>query len=164
MLTGESPGPAHHHVQHNDNSRPLWYCPMSTTGQHIETPTATIVLVAEKSVEQRYKAEARFVPGAVEQNRKARWKLTRGAPHTVLIILPAELPVHPPAMNEDHFRLDSEERRIIALAVVAPTAALNAATKFYFRYYAQAFEARVFEAEEEARAWLSAQLRSTGPA
>lgn len=162
MLTGESPGPAHHHVQHNDSRRPIWYCPMRTIGQRIETPTATLLLAAEHFIEQRYKAEARFIPGAVDLNRKARWKLAKGARHVVLIILPAEMPVHPPAMNEDHLRADSEERRIISLAVVAPTAALNAASKFYFRYYAQAFEARVFEAEEEARAWLKDQLRSTG--
>ncbi|MBL7953901.1 MAG: hypothetical protein JNJ91_02600 [Flavobacteriales bacterium] len=135
---------------------------MRTIGQRIETPTATIVLAAEHFIEQRYKAEARFIPGAVDLNRKARWKLAKGARHVVLVILPVEMPVHPPAMNEDHLRADSEERRIIALAVVAPTAALNAASKFYFRYYAQAFEARVFEAEEEARAWLKDQLRSTG--
>ena len=134
---------------------------MRTIGQRIETLTATIVLVAEHFIEQRYKAEARFVPGAVDLNRKARWKLTKGMRHVVLIILPGEMPVHPPAMNEDHLRPDSEERRIIALAVVAPTAALNAATKFYFRYYAQSFEARVFEAEDEARAWLLGVLERT---
>ncbi|MGV3637235.1 MAG: hypothetical protein ACO1NQ_06260 [Flavobacteriales bacterium] len=131
---------------------------MRRIGKHIETPTATVALVADAFVEQRHKAEARFVPGSVDLNRKARWKLTEGVRHVVLIILPAELPVQPPAMNEDHFRPDSEERRIIALAVVAPTAALNAASKFYFRYYAQAFEARVFEAEEEARSWLVGML------
>ena len=60
--------------------------------------------------------------------------------------------------NEDHFRKDSETRSIIALAVVANSMEVSAATKFYFRYYPQAFEARVFDEEEDARTWLSEVL------
>jgi len=128
---------------------------MKMVGQRIETPTAIIERSGERLIEQRYKLDARFGPGVIDRNRKARWKLAEGEPHVLLIILPHELPVHPPAMNEDHFRQDSEARLIIALAIVAPSMQQNTATKFYFRYYAQAFEARVFEEEEEARAWLS---------
>ncbi len=41
--------------------------------------------------------------------------------------------------------------------------AVYTAAKFYFRYYAQAFEARVFEEEEEARRWLTDMLERTTP-
>lgn len=162
MLTGGSSGSAYHHVQHNDHRRPALYCPMSRIGQHVETPTARIELVAPRMVEQHYRHDAVFAPGVFERNRKARWKLTGNAPHAVLIILPPELPVHPPSTNEDHFRKDSDARMIIALAVVAQNTAVNAATKFYFRYYAQAFETRVFEGEEEARSWLLGRLDNDG--
>jgi len=158
LLTGGSPGSAYHHVQHNDAGRPLPYGPMKMVGQRIETPTAIIERSGDRLIEQHFKAEARFGPGVIDRNRKARWKLAEGEPHLVLIVLPHELPVHPPAMNEDHFRQDSEARLIIALAIVAPSMQQNTAAKFYFRYYAQAFEARVFEEEAEARAWLSAVL------
>lgn len=136
---------------------------MRTTGQRTETATAIIKRVSERFIEQRHHPVVRFDGTAFEQNRKARWKLSRRTPHALLIVLPAELPVHPPAMNDDHFRRDSEARMIIALAVVAPTNAQNTASKFYFRYHAQAFEARVFEAEKEARAWLNEVLERARP-
>ena len=76
----------------------------------------------------------------------------------MLVILPPEMPVDPPSTNVDFFRQESQNRRIIALAVVAETAVVNAATKFYFRYHAQSFEAKVFVDEKEARNWLMGKL------
>lgn len=131
---------------------------MSKVGRRIETPTATLELVAPRLVVQRYRPDARFDEGVFVRNRKARWRIVSEAPHALLIILPLELQVHPPSANHDHFRDDSNARIILALAVVAPNPAVNAATKFYFRYYPQAFEARVFEEEEEARTWLQQVL------
>jgi hypothetical protein len=132
---------------------------MSRIGDHMDTSTAHIELVSPAFIEQHYRADAVFAPGVFERNRKARWKLTGNTPHVLLIVLPPELPVHPPSTNEDHYRTDSDARMIIALAVVAQSTAVNAATKFYFRYYAQAFEVRVFEGEEEARRWLKDRLQ-----
>lgn len=154
MLTGGSPGPANHHAQHNDLRRPPHHYPMRTDGQRTETPNSVIERVSERLIEQRHHTTARFDTDAFERDRKARWKLAGRRPHALLIVLPAELPVHPQAMNHDHYRADSNARMIIALAVVAPTTAQNTATKFYFRYHAQAFEARVFDREEDAREWL----------
>lgn len=134
---------------------------MSRIGQQVETATARIELVAPRFIEQHYRPDAVFASGVFERNRKARWKLTGSTPHVLLIVLPPELPVHPPSTNEDHYRTDSDARMIIALAVVAQNTAVNAATKFYFRYYAQAFEVRIFEGEEEARAWLQATLHKS---
>ncbi|MBX2971946.1 MAG: hypothetical protein KF797_02485 [Flavobacteriales bacterium] len=127
---------------------------MRTAGRRIGTSTATIERMADNLIRQCVRPDALFTATAFERNRKARLKLTRGSPHALLIVLPAELPVHPPAMNDDHFWADSAARTIIALAVVAPTTAQNTAAKFYFRYHAQAFEARVFKKEEEAERWL----------
>lgn len=134
---------------------------MRTIGTRIETPTATIELVGPRLVEQRFHRDADFNGREFERNRKARWRITQREAHALLIVLDAGSPVHPPAMNDDHFRADSEVRMILALAIVAPGVALNTATKFYFRYHAQAFEARVFEEVEEARAWLIGMLERT---
>lgn len=136
---------------------------MSTNGRRQETSTATIELVAPSFIEQRYRTDARILSGVFEQNRKARWKVAGGKPCVVLIIVPPELALHTPSTNQDHFRADSEARSIIALAVVAQNMAVYTAAKFYFRYYAQAFEARVFEEEEEARRWLTDMLERTTP-
>lgn len=78
-----------------------------------------------------------------------------------MIVIPVELPVDPSSANVDHFRKDSAARSILALAIVTRSAEASAATKFYFRYYAQAFEVRVFEDEEEAREWLEEVLAAT---
>lgn len=81
----------------------------------------------------------------------------------MLAVIPPEIPVDPPSTNEDHLREESQARSIIAMAVVAESAAVSAATKFYFRYYPQAFETKVFNEEEDARAWLRERIaeRST---
>ncbi|MBL7953108.1 MAG: hypothetical protein JNM62_15470 [Flavobacteriales bacterium] len=136
---------------------------MRNAVQRIDTSTASIELIAPRFVEQRYKSDARIVTGVFDENRKARWKVAGGVPCVVLIILPAELQLHTPSTNEDHYRADSAARSIIALAVVAQTMAVNTAAKFYFRYYAQAFEARVFDDEEDARAWLLEELERVPP-
>ena len=162
MHTGGSPGTAHHHVQRNDHRRQIPYGPMRRLAQLIETPTATIELVGPRFIEQRYKSEAQFAPDVFERNRKARQKVSGGVPCVLLTVLPSELAVHPPSTNQDHYRADSDARSIIAMAVVAQSSAVNAATKFYFRYYAQAFEVRVFDGEAEAREWLEEVLGRVG--
>lgn len=131
---------------------------MRTRGRRIETRTATIELVAERSIEVRYRADAQYTTTAIERDRKARWKLAHGTPHLVLMVLPPGMDVHVPSMNQDHFRVDSDARIIQALAVVAESDSMNAAMKFYFRYYSQAFEVRVFNDEADARAWLKEVL------
>lgn len=128
---------------------------MRTHRRRVETPVAIIERVSERLLEQRFHPVLRFSLAAVEQDRTARWRLAGREPHALLIVLPAELPVHPLAMNDDHFRADSEARMLIALAVVAPTTSQNTATKFYFRYHVQAFETRIFEQEKDARSWLN---------
>lgn len=158
MLTGGRSRSANHHVQHDDLRRPAIRCPMSRVGDHVDTSTARLELVAPGFIEQHYRGDAVFAPGVFERNRKARWKLAANKPHVLLIVLPPELPVHPPSTNEDHYRKDSDARMILALAVVAQSTAVNAATKFYFRYHAQAFDVHVFEEEDEARQWLKEVL------
>lgn len=136
---------------------------MKPSGHRAETTTAIIERLSERFIELRYHVVGRFDAAMFERDRKVRWKLSGRMPHALLIILPAELPVYAPAMNDDHFRRDSEARMVIALAVVAPTTAQNMAAKFYFRYHAQAFEARVFEQEDEARSWLMEELERARP-
>lgn len=136
---------------------------MTSIGRRVETSTATIERVASRFIEQRYRTDAHIAPGVFEQNRKARWKIAGGTPCVLMIVIPPELALHTPSTNQDHFRADSEARSIIALAVVAQNMAVYTAAKFYFRYYAQSFEARVFEEEEEARRWLTDMLEQTAP-
>ncbi len=118
----------------------------------------TTVLIEARLIEQRYHPYARFSPALLKEARKARERITRKGACAVLVVIPAEIPVDAPSTNEDHLRDESQGRSIIAMAVVAESAAMNAATKFYFRYYPQAFETKVFVEEAEAREWLSEQI------
>lgn len=118
----------------------------------------TTVLIEARLIEQRYHPFARFSPALLKEARKARERITRKGACAVLVVIPAEIPVDPPSTNEDHLRDESQGRSIIAMAAVAESAAMNAATKFYFRYYPQAFETKVFVEEAEAREWLSEQI------
>ncbi|MBL7938517.1 MAG: hypothetical protein JNL43_04080 [Flavobacteriales bacterium] len=131
---------------------------MNPPGRSVSTDTADITLVAPRFIEQRFRSDGHYGTAAIERNRLGRKKVSGGIPCVVMIVIPADLPVDPSSANVDHFRTESNERCIIALAVVTQTAAQSAVTKFYFRYYAQAFEVRVFDGEEEAREWLNEAL------
>lgn len=133
---------------------------MTKEVSQIETETALISFVATSLIEQRFKPDAPMTAAVYEQNRKARKKLTKGRPVALMIVIPAETPVNPPSTNHDHFRKESEERSILALAVVANSAVMSAVTKFYFRYYPQSFEVRVFDEEDDAKNWLLLSLKS----
>ena len=131
---------------------------MKALVRSVSTDTADITLVAPRFIEQRFRSDGHYATAAIERNRAARKKVSGGIPCVVMIIIPADLPVDPSSANEDHFRKDSATRSIIAMAIVTQTMEQNAATKFYFRYYAQAFEVRVFDGEGEARDWLNEVL------
>ena len=127
--------------------------PYTNPGEYVTT-----TLVDERFIEQRYHRDARFSPALLKEARLARQKITRKGACAVLVVIPPEVPVDPPSTNEDHLRQESQQRSILAMAVVAESNAVNAATKFYFRYYPQSFETKVFTNEDEARKWLSLQI------
>ena len=131
---------------------------MNPPSRSVSTDTADVTLVAPRFIEQRFRRDGHFATAAIERNRLARKKVSGGVPCAVMIVIPADLPVDPSSANVDHFRKDSAARSIIAMAIVTNTAEQNAATKFYFRYYAQAFEVRVYDGEAEAREWLNEVL------
>lgn len=131
---------------------------MTRVGAMIETSSATITLVGERSIEQCFRVDARFDPDPMEANRNAREQLSEGKPYGLLIILPDGAEVQPNSTNTDHFRLESVDRRILALAVVANGEAMSMVCKFYFRYYPQSFPVEVFDDEDDARTWLNDRM------
>lgn len=118
----------------------------------------TTVLIQDRLIEQRYHPFARFSPALLKEARKARERITKKGACAVLVMVPPEIPVDPPSTNEDHLREESQQRSIIAMAVVAENIAMNTATKFYFRYYPQSIETKVFTEEQEALSWLRQML------
>ncbi len=133
--------------------------PTTLIGQYFTT-----VLLEPRLLEQRYHPLTRFSPALLKEARKARERFTRKGACALLLVIPPGIPVDAPSTNEDHWREESQQRKVIALAVVAEDSTMNAATKFYFRYYPQAFDAKVFAAEDEALEWLRAKLTSASPA
>ncbi len=131
---------------------------MVMIGQRIETPNSIVELARPGLVIQRYLSQARTMARTLDRDRVARWKLAGRGRYALLLVLPSGFPVQAPLLNEDHFRRDSVARRISALAVVTGDTAMHAAMKLYFRYFAQSFEARVFDGEVQARAWLDDKI------
>ena len=136
---------------------------MTRVGTIIETDSARITLVGERSIEQCYHKDARFDIRSMERNRKAREQLINGRSYGLLVIIHEGTEVQPSSTNTDHFRSESVERRILALAVVTSDTAMHAVSKFYFRYYPQSFEVEVFDDEQAAREWLNDRMSRIAP-
>ncbi len=118
----------------------------------------TTQLLEPRLIEQRYEPFARFSPTLYQQAYAERQRYLRKGPCALLVIIPPEIPVDAHGMNEDHLREEGLSRRLVAVAVVAESAAMNAAYKFYFRYFSHSFEARVFTSEADALQWLKQHL------
>ena len=131
---------------------------MSAMLRTLETSLATLTLVEPRFIEQRYKPTARFDLKGLEENQRAREELCGGVLCAVMVVIPAEMPVHPPSVNMDHFRAERVKRNILALAVVTDSAIMHTTTKLYFMYFQQAFHVKVFEEERDARRWLREHL------
>lgn len=135
---------------------------MTKVGRTIETSTATLTLVEPGFIEQRYSSTARFSLKSLDETRKARARICGNRPCVVMVVVPAEVPIEASLANVDHFRKESSERSIIALAVVTDGAMISSVSKFYFMYFPQAFPVRIFEQEPDARVWLKQHLGTTG--
>ncbi|HRH38442.1 MAG TPA: STAS/SEC14 domain-containing protein [Flavobacteriales bacterium] len=110
---------------------------------------------------QRYQPFARFTPDVIREAAKARERLTKKGPCALLVIISPEIPVNASSTNDDHMRTESQKRSITAMAVVAENAEMYAANKFYFRYYPQSFDVKVFNDEDEARIWLKDKVKAS---
>lgn len=118
----------------------------------------TTLLLEPRLIEQRYEPFARFSPTLYQQAYMERQRYLRKGPCALLMIIPPEIPVDANGMNEDYLREEGLSRQLLAVAVVAESAAMNAAYKFYFRYYSRSFEARVFTSVTDALQWLKQHL------
>jgi len=131
---------------------------MTKEGTQIGTGSAVFTIIAPGLIEQRHLPDSSLDERTLERCRTARRKLANGLPFALLIIVPEEVPVDAASTNHDHYRMESDDRSIVALAVVTSSEAMSAVTKFYFRYYQRSFEVRVFDDEMEARNWLIDKL------
>ena len=136
---------------------------MTDDPRSIETSIATVSLTGPRFVEQRIKPTARFETEGLKENNEALEQLCNGTLCAVLVVIPAEVPVNLPVVNVDHFRSEREKRCILAMAVVTDSAIMHATAKLYFMYFQQAFPAKVFEEEGDARTWLKEQLTADQP-
>jgi len=135
---------------------------MKKLGRTLETSTASLTLVEPGFIEQRYRSSARFCVKSLAETRKAREKFCSERPCVVMVVIPAEVPIESSLANVDHFRKESGERSILALAVVTDGAMLTSVSKFYFMYFPQSFPVKIFERESDARTWLRQHLGPTG--
>lgn len=131
---------------------------MTRQGTQIETGSAVLTVILPRVIEQRYRVDAKLDQRNLETNRVARRKLANRVPFSLMVVVPEEVPVDAASTNHDHFRKESEDRSIVAMAVVTGSEVMSGVTKFYFRYYPQSFEVRVFDDEDNAKAWLLASL------
>lgn len=129
--------------------------PRTKTVESAETATATLTYVAPCILVLRYRDDAQFSPEEVMENMNAiKQMCDRMGPCCLLNIFPAGMMVQPPMMNDDYYRDQRDRQRIKAMAVVTDSMEMYTASKLYFVYHPQPFDALVFEEEHEALEWL----------
>lgn len=124
----------------------------------VDTPYCTFSFVEPRHLAQRFKPEMRFSQTTLDLVASVRDRLIGDTLCALLVSIPNEVPVDPTATNVDHFTTERLKRRILALALVAHGDTMRSVSKFYFTWYPQPFEARVFTQEGEALAWLKEAL------
>ncbi len=122
------------------------------------TRTADILLVRPGWVEQRYLKDAQFTDETVLENRDVIERMGTGAPYVLLNVFPAGMRVNAPLMDQDYYRDLRGSSHMCALAVVTDSEEMYAAANLYFFFHRQAFDVKVFEEENDARAWLEARM------
>lgn len=123
------------------------------------TRLATMSLVDPGFVEQRFHSGARLDLLGFAENKQVRLELTSSAPHVMLSVLPPNVDFDVQVTTMDHFGPERQLDTIKALAVVAQDHVSEMVTKLFFSYFPPGFPCRVFEQEDEARAWLMERKR-----
>jgi hypothetical protein len=121
----------------------------------IELPMAQIALMGGNHVEVRIRPDVRIDVGGLLASMQARRELLDTSRGPLYFIALGELDWDPAALQTDFFGQDAES--ITALAVLVDSRSLTLVANMYFSLFPASFPTKVFNADAEARQWLTAQ-------
>lgn len=133
-----------------------WDMPFSA--RIIETRIATMALVDEGFIEQRFKSGERVDLAGFAENKAARYELAGELPHVMLSVIPRDMDFDVSVTRVDHFAPERDRDLLRALAVVVNDNMSEMVTKLFFSYFPTVFHTQVFSDEASARVWLHAQV------
>lgn len=108
--------------------------------------------------------EIRFKPGAnldlaaVKEINELRKSIFGNQPYASICILPDDVTFEMAITQLDHYATDRPSDPLIAWAVVGCGAAQEMVARNYFAQFPQTFPVLTTQDEDEARAWIAAQL------
>lgn len=133
---------------------------MTVAPEERDTQIARLIRVRPDLVEIHYKAGSTFALPQLAEVQEARRELMGARPYASLTIIPLDVDFQLAAMNTDHAAADRPQGLLIASAVVCRANMIGMLTKLYFSYFPQVHHTLVTDKEDEARAWVEAQLQA----
>ena len=131
---------------------------MTIEPREYDTAIATLVRVRTDLVEVHYKPGCILAIPQMTEVQAMRRRIMGATPYGMITFIPEDVDFELPSMQVDHLETDRKKGQVIATAVVARAHMIEMLVKLYFSYFPQLHRVRVTDNEQEARAWLDAQL------
>ncbi len=126
--------------------------------ERFETSIATIVRTRPNLMEVRYKPGCTMDMDGVKEIHEVRARVFGSRPYASLSLIPEDVDFRLDITQKDHYSVNRSNDPLGAWAVVSRGAMLDMIAKLYFSYFPQTFPVLTTSNEEEARAWIDAQL------
>ena len=131
---------------------------MTLEPREVDTRIATLKRVAPDLLEIHYKVGHVFDPDGLAVVQETRRKMMGGASYATLTFIPLDMDFTLDTMRIDHAGPDRSEGQILATAIVTEANMIERLIQVYFKYFPQLHRILVTDKEDEARAWITAQL------
>lgn len=123
----------------------------------IETKLATIEQVGHERLEVRFKLNEHVTREGICEILHERQRLCPEGPRDVLAVIPGEPDFDLDVVTTNHYEGLGLDNCTRALAIAASSPINERMAGLFFAYFPQAFPARVFASEEDARGWLTSR-------
>ncbi|MBK8341542.1 MAG: hypothetical protein IPK99_16905 [Flavobacteriales bacterium] len=134
---------------------------MTIEPREFHTAIATLTRVRTDLVEIHYKPGCTLAIPEMAEVQAMRRGIMGTTPYGMITFIPGDIDFELPTMQVDHLETDRKEGQVIATAVVARANMVELLVKLYFSYFPQLHRIRVTDNEQEARAWLDAQMEES---
>lgn len=132
---------------------------MTIVPEEAETRIATLKRTRPDLLEMHYKTGIVFATEDIAEVQEKRRTMMGTRPYATLTIIPKDVDFDLDSMRVDHGGQDRSMGQIIATAIVAHDKTLERLTHVYLKYFPHMQHVLVTSDEDEARAWVEAQLQ-----
>lgn len=131
---------------------------MTIEPQEVDTAIATLIRVRPDLLEIRYKAGIVFTAAAVTEVQQQRRRMMGARPYATFTLIPEDTDFQMDSMRTDQTAEDRSRSQLLATAIVVGSTMIERLTHVYLTYFPQLQRVLVTDNEQEARAWMDAQL------